>query len=242
MILHFSYSDKVANTQSCCTYRGAPFLAPLVVSSALLGQCWRNWQKVSIGVRFTPGLQIQSKALLSNSSIKSATALEQQGQSGQSLTASGKVRKEVPLASQEKKEGAMQYVLYVSLIQKKILLFITLTLNCCTLGPPLIKLPTGPARVPCGRWLSVLPAALLKWCIYQLRDTTKIAWELSFEPPLASRTLWLLLGHWQTKWHQLFDKFMTKCPIHDGLSAWEAVPMAVATITTVILSFVAVTG
>ncbi|KAI9039264.1 NuoB/complex I 20 kDa subunit family protein [Aspergillus affinis] len=50
-------------------------------------------------------------AMLSTSSTKSATALERQGQSGQSLSASGKVRKEVPLPSQEKKEGAMQYVL-----------------------------------------------------------------------------------------------------------------------------------
>ncbi|KAL5366427.1 hypothetical protein BJX96DRAFT_34676, partial [Aspergillus floccosus] len=55
--------------------------------------------------------QIQPIALLSNSSNKAATALERQGQTGQALTASGKVRKEVPLASQEKKEGAMQYVL-----------------------------------------------------------------------------------------------------------------------------------
>ncbi|OOQ86598.1 NADH-ubiquinone oxidoreductase 19.3 kDa subunit, mitochondrial [Penicillium brasilianum] len=50
-------------------------------------------------------------AALSTSSVKSATALERQSSSGQALTASGKVRKEVPLPSQEKKEGAMQYVL-----------------------------------------------------------------------------------------------------------------------------------
>lgn len=54
-------------------------------------------------------------AALSTSSVKSATALERQSSSGQALTASGKVRKEVPLPSQEKKEGAMQYVLYVPL-------------------------------------------------------------------------------------------------------------------------------
>ncbi|GAQ07772.1 NADH-ubiquinone oxidoreductase 19.3 kDa subunit, mitochondrial [Aspergillus lentulus] len=53
----------------------------------------------------------QQLALLSTSPVKSATALERQAQSGQPLTASGKVRKEVPLPSQEKKEGAMQYVL-----------------------------------------------------------------------------------------------------------------------------------
>jgi NADH dehydrogenase (ubiquinone) Fe-S protein 7 len=52
-------------------------------------------------------------AALSTSSVKSATALERQSSNGQGLTASGKVRKEVPLPSQEKKEGAMQYVLYV---------------------------------------------------------------------------------------------------------------------------------
>lgn len=60
---------------------------------------------------------MQSTAPLSTSSIKSANALERQGQSGQPLTASGKVRKEVPLPSQEKKEGAMQYVLFVSLVE-----------------------------------------------------------------------------------------------------------------------------
>ena len=50
-------------------------------------------------------------ASLSNSAVKPGTALEQRGQSGQQLTASGKIREEVPLPSQEKKEGAMQYVL-----------------------------------------------------------------------------------------------------------------------------------
>ncbi|KKK16579.1 hypothetical protein P175DRAFT_0504429 [Aspergillus ochraceoroseus IBT 24754] len=58
---------------------------------------------------YTP--RIQQAAWISTSSIRSATALERQDNSGQSLTASGKVRKEVPLPSQEKKEGAMQYVL-----------------------------------------------------------------------------------------------------------------------------------
>ena len=47
--------------------------------------------------------------------MKSATALERQSTTGQPLTASGKIRTEVPLPSQEKKEGAMQYVLFVSL-------------------------------------------------------------------------------------------------------------------------------
>lgn len=55
----------------------------------------------------------QSLAALSTSTVKSATALERQSTTSQSLTAAGKVRKEVPLPSQEKKEGAMQYVLSV---------------------------------------------------------------------------------------------------------------------------------
>lgn len=55
----------------------------------------------------------QRIASLSTSTVKSATALERQSTTGQSLTASGKPRKEVPLPSQEKKEGAMQFVLFV---------------------------------------------------------------------------------------------------------------------------------
>jgi hypothetical protein len=58
----------------------------------------------------------QPMAALSTSTVKSATALERQSPSGQTLTASGKVRKEVALPSQEKKEGAMQYVLFVFLL------------------------------------------------------------------------------------------------------------------------------
>lgn len=54
-------------------------------------------------------------ALLSISSNKTASALERQGHPSQHLSASGKVRKEVPLPSQEKKEGAMQYALFDSL-------------------------------------------------------------------------------------------------------------------------------
>ncbi|KAJ5214618.1 NADH-ubiquinone oxidoreductase 20 Kd subunit [Penicillium cf. viridicatum] len=54
----------------------------------------------------------QPFAALSTSSIKSATALERQpSAAAQQLTASGKARREVPLPSQEKKEGAMQYAL-----------------------------------------------------------------------------------------------------------------------------------
>lgn len=57
----------------------------------------------------------QPIAALSTSTLKSATALERQSTTGQPLSASGKVRSEVALPSQEKKEGAMQYVLFVPL-------------------------------------------------------------------------------------------------------------------------------
>ncbi|KAL2863029.1 NuoB/complex I 20 kDa subunit family protein [Aspergillus lucknowensis] len=55
--------------------------------------------------------RVQRAALMWTSSTKAASALEQRGNAAQPLTVSGKVRREVPLPSQEKKEGAMQYVL-----------------------------------------------------------------------------------------------------------------------------------
>lgn len=55
----------------------------------------------------------QPIAALSTSSVKSATAIEQQSTSAKGLTASGKARQEVPLLTQEPKKGAMQYVLFV---------------------------------------------------------------------------------------------------------------------------------
>lgn len=55
--------------------------------------------------------RIQPAALISSSSLRSATALEKRGEAGAPLTASGKVRREVPLPSQEKKEGVLQYAL-----------------------------------------------------------------------------------------------------------------------------------
>jgi len=59
-----------------------------------------------------------SAAFISSTSAKPATAmLPSQGREGKSefpLGVTGKPRREVPLPSQEKKEGAMQYALYVS--------------------------------------------------------------------------------------------------------------------------------
>ncbi|KAK2760977.1 hypothetical protein FQN54_002219 [Arachnomyces sp. PD_36] len=50
-------------------------------------------------------------AYISTTSLKRANALERSATPAAPLTASGKVRREVPLASQEKKEGPMQYAL-----------------------------------------------------------------------------------------------------------------------------------
>lgn len=97
-------------------------------------------------------LRPQHIAAISTSHMKSATALERQSSPGQPLTASGKVRSEVPLASQEKKEGAMQYVLYVSLLSVLSSCFPSFfILTNPYIGPPLTKLPIGLARALCGR-------------------------------------------------------------------------------------------
>lgn len=88
----------------------------------------------------------QPIAALSTSSANAATALERRSPSGQHLTASGKVRTEVPLPSQEKKEGAMQFVLFVFLG----LVGPGVSADFHT-GPLLTKLRTGPAKARCGR-------------------------------------------------------------------------------------------
>lgn len=54
---------------------------------------------------------VPQRAWISNSSLKAASAVQTQSESGSALSASGKVRREVVLPSQEKKEGAMQYAL-----------------------------------------------------------------------------------------------------------------------------------
>lgn len=54
---------------------------------------------------------VPQRAWISSSSLKSASAVQSQPESGSALSASGKARTEVPLPSQEKKEGAMQYAL-----------------------------------------------------------------------------------------------------------------------------------
>ncbi|EED23632.1 NADH-ubiquinone oxidoreductase subunit B, putative [Talaromyces stipitatus ATCC 10500] len=55
--------------------------------------------------------QLERRAWISRSAAMPASAIERQSEPSSSLTASGKVRREVPLPSQEKKEGAMQYAL-----------------------------------------------------------------------------------------------------------------------------------
>lgn len=95
-------------------------LARPVASSALCGRSSILFvaasltRETAVRPRLALLARAQPIAALSTSTVKSATALERQSTSGQPLTASGKVRNEVPLPSQEKKEGAMQYVLFVN--------------------------------------------------------------------------------------------------------------------------------
>jgi hypothetical protein len=60
-------------------------------------------------------LRTTPAAFISSTAANSATAIQpaQDGQ-GPPLSVTGKPRREVPLPSQEKKEGAMQYALYVA--------------------------------------------------------------------------------------------------------------------------------
>lgn len=60
---------------------------------------------------FAVSKQLEQRAWISRSAAMPATAIERQSEPSQSLTASGKPRREVPLPSQEKKEGAMQFAL-----------------------------------------------------------------------------------------------------------------------------------
>ncbi|KAL1848976.1 hypothetical protein Plec18167_006754 [Paecilomyces lecythidis] len=53
----------------------------------------------------------QPVATITTSSTKSASAVQRHDGASSQLTASGKARREVPLPSQEKKEGAMQFAL-----------------------------------------------------------------------------------------------------------------------------------
>jgi NADH dehydrogenase (ubiquinone) Fe-S protein 7 len=53
-------------------------------------------------------------SFISSSTSKPASALQPAQPNGNTLVSTGKPRREVPLPSQEKKEGVMQYALYVS--------------------------------------------------------------------------------------------------------------------------------
>jgi len=57
------------------------------------------------------GLRTAPSAAISTSNPKTATAVEKRDHASPSITASGNVRREVPLPSQEKPQGALQYAL-----------------------------------------------------------------------------------------------------------------------------------
>lgn len=104
-------------------------------------------------------LRTSPAAFISSTAANSATAIQpaQDGQ-GPPLSVTGKPRREVPLPSQEKKEGAMQYALYVaSAIYSDYFEFIFnryfLPANIVTshLEQLLTKWRTGHVKAPSGR-------------------------------------------------------------------------------------------
>lgn len=88
------------------------FLSPPICTYLLLLLLGFLLTLVTASLRAT-GLvkQLERRAWISRSAAMPATAIERQSESSSALTASGKARREVPLPSQEKKEGAMQYAL-----------------------------------------------------------------------------------------------------------------------------------
>lgn len=96
-------------------------------------------------------LRASPAALISSTASKSATTevTPSRDAQGPPLSVTGKPRREVPLPSQEKKEGAMQYALYISIIQICVKLEGRAN-GFALLGRPWIKSPIGPVKAPCG--------------------------------------------------------------------------------------------
>ena len=102
-------------------------------------------------------LRLGPTACISSTSSKPASQItqSQHAYDGPPLSVTGKPRREVPLPSQEKKEGAMQYALYVSALHDHHLSFMVPPLEPMINPPfppeqPSIKWPIGPVKAPSG--------------------------------------------------------------------------------------------
>lgn len=94
-------------------------------------------------------------AFISSTSSKSATTevTPAQNAQGPPLSVTGKPRREVPLPSQEKKEGAMQYALYVPPHRSAMSFHPRrkhMRLRYATTGPHSTRSPIGPVNPHCG--------------------------------------------------------------------------------------------
>ena len=102
-------------------------------------------------------LRLGPTACISSTSSKPASEItqSQHAYDGPPLSVTGKPRREVPLPSQEKKEGAMQYALYVPALHGRHPSFMLMSLEP-TANPPIppeqpsIKSPTGPVKARSG--------------------------------------------------------------------------------------------
>lgn len=99
-------------------------------------------------------LRAGPSAFISSTSSKSATTTQvtpSQNAEGPPLSVTGKPRREVPLPSQEKKEGAMQYALYVYLVVVSSYAISIVAKPLVVLERLWIKSPTGLGKDPFGR-------------------------------------------------------------------------------------------
>jgi len=117
--LSFLAISPVRSISKCdvliCKINGSARTARYTLLQSLEAQLGADWNSsiAKPSTALSP-FRAGSSAFISSSSSKPATALTPSGDGeGQPLSVTGKPRREVPLPSQEKKEGVMQYALYV---------------------------------------------------------------------------------------------------------------------------------